>query len=254
MRVLRVEHAGSATYCLWRDELTLERLDDAPWRSGKLTGELLARPDTRLLCPVEPSKIVCVGRNYAAHAKELGNDVPKEPLLFLKPPSSLIANGDMIVLPSQSERVEHEAEIGVVIGRRLRQASEAEARAAIFGFTCVNDVTARDLQRRDVQFTRAKSFDSFCPVGPWIETSHDPEDLTIIGRVNGSQRQCAHTRDMVFSVVTLLRFISSIMTLEPGDLIATGTPDGVGPLSPEDVVEIEIAGLGTLINVVEKAV
>lgn len=252
MRFLRVEHAGTSVYCAWRDEHSLERLDAAPWRAGKPTGELIARPDTRLLCPVEPSKIVCVGRNYAAHAKELGNEVPKEPLLFLKPPSSLVANGDMIVLPSQSERVEHEAEIGVVIGARLRNASEAEARAAIFGFTCVNDVTARDLQRRDVQFTRAKSFDSFCPVGPWIETDAKPEDMTIIGRVNGGERQRGHTRDMVFPIVTLLRFISSVMTLEPGDLIATGTPEGVGPLAAEDVVEIEIAGLGTLINVVEK--
>jgi 2-keto-4-pentenoate hydratase/2-oxohepta-3-ene-1,7-dioic acid hydratase in catechol pathway len=251
MRVARVEHANRESYCLFRDELTLERLSAAPWLSGAATGELIARPDARLLCPVEPSKIVCVGRNYAAHAKELGNEVPKEPLLFLKPPSSLIAHGEMIALPTQSERVEHEAEIGVVIGRRLRDASERDARSAIFGFTCLNDVTARDLQRRDVQFTRAKSFDTFCPVGPWIESERDPDDLTIIGRVNGSERQRAHTRDMVFPIVQLLRFISSVMTLEPGDLIATGTPEGVGPLAPQDIVEIEIEGLGTLINVVE---
>jgi 2-keto-4-pentenoate hydratase/2-oxohepta-3-ene-1,7-dioic acid hydratase in catechol pathway len=251
MRVLRVEHGERSSYCLLRDELTLERLSAAPWQAGKPTGELIARPDARLLCPVEPSKIVCVGRNYAAHARELGNDVPKEPLLFLKPPSSLIAHGEMIALPPQSERVEHEAEIGVVIGRRLRNASADDARAAIFGFTCVNDVTARDLQKRDVQFTRAKSFDTFCPVGPWIESEAQPEDLTIIGRVNGSQRQRARTRDMVFPIVDLVRFISSIMTLEPGDLIATGTPEGVGPLAPQDIVEIEIEGLGTLINVVE---
>jgi 2-keto-4-pentenoate hydratase/2-oxohepta-3-ene-1,7-dioic acid hydratase in catechol pathway len=251
MRVLRVEHAGNPTYCRFRDELTLERLSAAPWLGGKVTGETIARPDARLLSPVEPSKIVCVARNYAAHAKELGNEVPKEPLLFLKPPSSVIAHGEMIALPAQSERVEHEAEIGLVIGRRLRNGSEQEARAAIFGFTCVNDVTARDLQHRDVQFTRAKSFDTFCPVGPWIETECDPDDLTIIGRVNGSERQRAHTRDMVFPIVSLLRFISSVMTLEPGDLIATGTPEGVGPLAAQDIVEIEIEGLGTLINVVE---
>jgi 2-keto-4-pentenoate hydratase/2-oxohepta-3-ene-1,7-dioic acid hydratase in catechol pathway len=251
MRVLRVEYAGAPTYCLWRDELTLERLSAAPWLSGKPTGELIARPDTRLLCPAEPSKIVCVGRNYAAHAKELGNDVPKEPLLFLKPPSSLIAHGEPIALPAQSERVEHEAEIGVVIGQRLHAASEPEARAAIFGFTCLNDITARDLQRRDVQFTRAKSFDTFCPLGPWIETDHDPDDLTIVGRVNGEQRQRAHTREMVFPIVNLVCFISSVMTLLPGDVIATGTPAGVGPLLAADIVEIEIEGLGTLINVVE---
>jgi len=251
MRVLRVEHGERASYCLYRDELTLQRLSAAPWHGGKLTGELLARPDTHLLCPVEPSKIVCVGRNYAAHAKELGHEVPKEPLLFLKPPSSLLAHGEMIALPAQSERVEHEAEIGVVIGRRVRDATEREAREAIFGFTCVNDVTARDLQRRDVQFTRAKGFDTFCPVGPWIETERDPGELTIVGRVNGSERQRAHTRDMVFPIPELVRFISSIMTLEPGDLIATGTPEGVGPLIAQDIVEIEIEGLGTLINVVD---
>jgi 2-keto-4-pentenoate hydratase/2-oxohepta-3-ene-1,7-dioic acid hydratase in catechol pathway len=251
MRVLRVEHAGTASYCILRDELTLERLDGAPWLAGKKTGELIARPDARLLCPVTPSKIVCVGRNYAAHAKELGNDVPKEPLLFLKPPSSLIAQGEPIALPEQSERVEYEAEIGVVIGRRVRAASASEARAAIFGFTCLNDVTARDLQRRDVQFTRAKSFDTFCPVGPWIETEGDPADLTVVGRVNGEVRQRAHTRDMVFPIVDLVRFISSIMTLEPGDLIATGTPEGVGPLAAQDIVEVEVEGIGTLISVVE---
>jgi 2-keto-4-pentenoate hydratase/2-oxohepta-3-ene-1,7-dioic acid hydratase in catechol pathway len=254
MRVLRVEHGQHSqrlSYCLVRDELTLERLSAAPWRGGKPSGELIARPDARLICPVEPSKIVCVGRNYTAHAKELGTDVPKEPLLFLKPPSSLIAHGEQIALPAQSERVEHEAEIGVVIGRRLCDASAEDARAAIFGFTCVNDVTARDLQRRDVQFTRAKSFDTFCPVGPWIETERSPEDLTIIGRVNGSERQRAHARDMVFPIVELVSFISSVMTLEPGDLIATGTPEGVGPLNPQDIVEIEIEGIGTLINVVE---
>jgi 2-keto-4-pentenoate hydratase/2-oxohepta-3-ene-1,7-dioic acid hydratase in catechol pathway len=251
MRVLRVEHGEKISYCALRDELTLERLSAAPWHSGQPTGELIARPDAHLICPVEPSKIVCVGRNYAAHARELGNDVPKEPLLFLKPPSSLLAHGGMIALPAQSERVEHEAEIGVVIGRRLRNASADEARAGIFGFTCVNDVTARDLQKRDVQFTRAKSFDTFCPVGPWIETEARPEDLTIIGRVNGAERQRAHTRDMIFPIVELVRFIASVMTLEPGDLIATGTPEGVGPLAPQDIVEIEIEGLGTLINVVE---
>jgi 2-keto-4-pentenoate hydratase/2-oxohepta-3-ene-1,7-dioic acid hydratase in catechol pathway len=251
MRVLRVEYGERSSYCLLRDEHTLERLSAAPWHGGAPTGERIARPDARLICPVQPSKIVCVGRNYAAHARELGNELPKEPLLFLKPPSSLLAHGEMIALPAQSERVEHEAEIGVVIGRRLRDASEAEARAAIFGFTCVNDVTARDLQKRDVQFTRAKSFDTFCPVGPWIESEARAEDLTIIGRVNGSERQRAHTRDMVFPIVELVRFIASIMTLEPGDLIATGTPEGVGPLAPQDIVEIEIEGVGTLINVVE---
>jgi 2-keto-4-pentenoate hydratase/2-oxohepta-3-ene-1,7-dioic acid hydratase in catechol pathway len=251
MRFLRVEYQHAPVYCALRDELTLERWSAAPWLGGSATGEQIARPDTRLLVPVTPSKIVCVGRNYAAHAKELGNDVPSEPLLFLKPPSSLLAHGEAIVLPPQSTRVEHEAEIGVVIGQRLRNASPAEARAAIFGFTCLNDVTARDLQRRDVQFTRGKGFDSFCPVGPWIETELDPSDLTIVGRVNAGERQRGHTRDMVFPIVELIAFISAVMTLEPGDLIASGTPEGVGPLAAGDVVEVELEGLGTLINPVE---
>jgi 2-keto-4-pentenoate hydratase/2-oxohepta-3-ene-1,7-dioic acid hydratase in catechol pathway len=253
MRFLRVEHQGVPVYCVARDELTLERLDRAPWLGGRATGERIARPDTKLLVPVEPSKIVCVGRNYAAHAKELGNDVPSEPLLFLKPPSSLLAHGETIALPSASTRVEHEAEIGVVIGARARHVSAAEARAAIFGVTCLNDVTARDLQRRDVQFTRGKGFDTFCPVGPWIESEFELDALTLRGRVNAQERQRGTTRDMVFSIPTLIAFISSVMTLEPGDLIATGTPEGVGPLVAEDVVEVELEGVGTLINVVATA-
>jgi 2-keto-4-pentenoate hydratase/2-oxohepta-3-ene-1,7-dioic acid hydratase in catechol pathway len=220
---------------------------------GAPTGQRIPRPDTQLLVPVEPGKIVCVGRNYASHARELGNEVPKEPLLFLKPGSSLLAHGGAIVLPAQSERVEHEAEIGVVIGRRVRHASLAEARSAVFGLTCVNDVTARDLQRRDVQFTRAKGFDSFCPVGPYLESQFDLEDLSVRCRVNGQERQHGHVRDMVFPITQLIAFISSVMTLEPGDLIATGTPEGVGQLRPTDVVEVEVSGVGTLINVVEAA-
>jgi 2-keto-4-pentenoate hydratase/2-oxohepta-3-ene-1,7-dioic acid hydratase in catechol pathway len=250
MRVLRVEHRNETFFARWIDELVLERLSAAPWLGGVGTRELVARHDTRLVAPVTPSKIVCVGRNYAAHARELGHDVPKEPLLFLKPTSALITNGDAIPLPPSSERVEHEAEIGVVLGKRLKNASELEARAGIFGITCVNDVTARDLQRRDVQFTRAKSFDGFCPTGPWIETGLDIDELEIIGRVNGEQRQHGHVRDMVFAIPRLVAFMSSVMTLEPGDLIATGTPEGVGPLTRGDVVEVEIPGLGALVNVV----
>jgi 2-keto-4-pentenoate hydratase/2-oxohepta-3-ene-1,7-dioic acid hydratase in catechol pathway len=250
MRFLRVEHQGSAIHCVYRDELTLERLSHAPWLGGSPTGQLIARPDTRLLVPVEPSKIVCVGRNYAAHARELGNEVPKEPLLFLKPPSSLLAHGEHVVLPAQSERVEHEAEVGVVVGRRLRNASPDQALAASFGITCLNDVTARDLQRRDVQFTRGKGFDTFCPVGPWIESEFDARELNVIGRVNGVERQNGHARDMAFPIAELIAFISSVMTLEPGDLIATGTPEGVGPLVAGDVVEVEVLGVGTLINTV----
>jgi 2-keto-4-pentenoate hydratase/2-oxohepta-3-ene-1,7-dioic acid hydratase in catechol pathway len=252
MRVLRVEHRGSPVYCVWHDETTLLVLSAAPWLGGATTGQRIARPEVRLLAPCEPSKIVCVGRNYAAHAKELGNEVPKEPLIFLKPSSALCAHGDHIALPRQSERVEHEAEIGVIIGQRIRNASSAQARAAIFGFTCVNDVTARDIQRKEVQFTRAKGFDTFCPVGPWIETALEPDNIALSARVNGELRQSGHTRDMVFSIESLIAFISSVMTLEPGDLISTGTPEGVGPLQAGDVVEIDVVGVGTLVNPVEQ--
>jgi 2-keto-4-pentenoate hydratase/2-oxohepta-3-ene-1,7-dioic acid hydratase in catechol pathway len=194
-----------------------------------------------------PTKIVCVGRNYAAHARELGHDVPERPLLFLKPPSSIIGGGAAIVLPPDSQRVEHEAEIGVLIGRRSRHVSEAEAESCIAGFLPLNDVTARDLQRLDVQFTRAKGFDTFCPAGSAVPHGAWRE-LEIVCRVNGEQRQHGHAADMIFGVPQLIAYISRIMTLEAGDIIATGTPEGVGPLHAGDVVEIEIPGLGRISN------
>lgn len=197
---------------------------------------------------LRPSKIVCVGRNYAEHAKELGNAVPERPLLFFKPPSSLIASGEGIILPAASARVEHEAEIGVVIGRRLRHATPAEAELGIRGFTCVNDVTARDLQKTDGQWARAKGFDTFCPTGPAVVEGIDWRTLEVIGRVNGEERQRGSSAQMIFDIPHLLAYISAIMTLEPGDLVATGTPAGVGPLAPGDVVEVEIPGVGILSN------
>ena len=200
-----------------------------------------------------PSKIVCVGRNYAEHARELGNAVPERPLLFFKPPSAIIGPGEAIVLPAASSQVEHEAEIGVVIGRRLRHASEGEAEAGIGGFTCVNDVTARDLQKTDGQWARAKGFDSFCPVGPAVAAGLDWRGLEVVGRVNGEERQRGRTAEMIFSIPRLLAYISGIMTLEPGDLIATGTPAGVGRLAAGDVVEVEIPGVGILSNPVRSA-
>jgi len=197
-----------------------------------------------------PSKIVCVGRNYVDHAAELGHAVPKEPLLFLKPPSALIGNGDAIVLPPESTQVEYEGEIGVVIGRRLRRGSLADARDAIGGITCVNDITARDLQRRDEQWGRAKGFDTFCAMGPRIVTLAPARlaSLQVRTRVNGVERQAGRAEEMVFGAVALTAFVASIMTLEPGDLIATGTPAGVGPLHPGDVVEVEIPEVGVLRN------
>jgi len=200
-----------------------------------------------------PGKIVCVGRNYVEHARELGNEVPKEPLLFLKPPSSVIGSGDAIVLPPQSSQIEFEGEIGVLIGRRIRHASEAEARAAIDGIAAVNDVTARDLQKTDGQWTRAKGFDTFCPIGNVETAPADLDTLTVVTRVNGEQRQRGTSRDMVFHVPALLAYITTIMTLEPGDLVATGTPSGVGALSAGDEVEVEILGLSIVRNTVTAA-
>jgi 2-keto-4-pentenoate hydratase/2-oxohepta-3-ene-1,7-dioic acid hydratase in catechol pathway len=208
--------------------------------------------DVTILPPVKPSKIVCVGRNYADHAAELGNAVPKEPLLFLKAPSAIIGNGDAIRLPSQSHQVEHEGELGVVIGRTCRGLFDDEDPLSyVLGFTCLNDVTARDLQKQDVQFTRAKSFDTFCPVGPFVETNIDLENGGIVTRVNGLIRQTGMFSQMVFPVDFLIRYISNVMTLMPGDVIATGTPSGVGKLESGDVCEVEIAGVGVLRNPVE---
>jgi 2-keto-4-pentenoate hydratase/2-oxohepta-3-ene-1,7-dioic acid hydratase in catechol pathway len=195
-----------------------------------------------------PSKIVCVGRNYAAHAKELGNDVPKEPLLFLKPPSSLIRSEESIVLPTVSNRVEYEGEIGVVVGQRLRKVSPEVARSAITNLCAANDVTARDLQKSDVQFTRAKGFDTFCAIGELGPVPDELSSLRVRTLVNGVVRQDGSASDMVFDIPTLVSFISRVMTLEPGDLILTGTPEGVGTLSSGDVVEVEVVGVSRVSN------
>lgn len=205
--------------------------------------------DVKLLAPIVPSKVVCVGRNYREHAAELGNKMPDEPLLFLKAPSAVIASGEKIELPPASQQVEHEGELGVVIGRIARGLSPDENPLDyVFGYTCVNDVTARDLQRKDVQFTRGKSFDTFCPVGPWLETELDPANATVTTRLNGEIKQHGNTADMAFPVAFLIRYISEIMTLYPGDLIATGTPAGVAKMSDGDVVEVEVGGIGVLRN------
>jgi 2-keto-4-pentenoate hydratase/2-oxohepta-3-ene-1,7-dioic acid hydratase in catechol pathway len=196
-----------------------------------------------------PSKIVCVGRNYLEHARELGNEMPERPMLFLKPPSSLIGDGEAILLPPESQRVEHEGELGVVIGRRAQRVSEEEALRYVGGYLPLNDVTARDLQKLDVQFTRGKGFDTFCPVGTAVPADGiDPSALEIVCRVNGEVRQRGNTADMAFPVPALIAYISNVMTLEPGDIIATGTPAGVGPLRDGDEVEVEVVGIGTLRN------
>ena len=203
-----------------------------------------------LLPPVMPSKIVCVGRNYAEHAEELGNVAPSEPILFLKPPSALLAPGGTIVRPAASQRVDFEGELAIIIDREARDVKQARWRDYVRGFACANDVTARDLQKKDVQFTRGKGFDTFCPIGPCIEDDLDVADVRVVTRVDGQVRQDGRTSQMLFPPAFLIEFISSIMTLMPGDVILTGTPSGVGPLSSGETVEVEIDGIGVLRNVV----
>ncbi|GIV69975.1 fumarylacetoacetate hydrolase family protein [Caldilinea sp.] len=204
--------------------------------------------EVRLLAPVTPSKIACVGRNYAEHAAELGNEVPPEPLIFLKPPSSVIGPDQPVIYPSSSERVDHEAELAVVIGRRCRNVAEADALQYVFGYTVANDVTARDLQKKDGQWTRAKGFDTFAPIGPWIDTTFDPTDRTVRCLVNGEVRQQGATSWMIYSIPRIIAHIARFMTLEPGDVILTGTPSGVGPVKPGDVMTVEVEGLGAIRN------
>ena len=219
-----------------------------------LTGELqptsrkheLAR--VKLLAPATPSKVVAVARNYAEHAKELGNEVPDAPRLFIKPSTAVIGPGDAIAIPPRTARVDHEAELGVIIARTLDWRSAHDPMQAVAGFTCLNDVTARDLQKTDVQFTRAKGFDTFCPIGPWMATAIEPGDLRIRAWVDDELRQDGRTKDMVFDVPTLLSFVAEVMTLHPGDVIATGTPAGVGPLAAGQRVRIEIESIGALVN------
>ncbi len=206
--------------------------------------------EAHLLAPVQPSKIICVGRNYKGHAAELGNEVPTEPLLFFKPPSSLLATGGTILRPAISERTDYEGELGVVIGRRCHRLDENEdVRPYILGYTCVNDFTARDLQKKDSQWVRGKGYDTFCPVGPLVSDEVNPwKGVQVETRVNGEVRQSGNTRDFIFSLGMVIRYISQIMTLEPGDLIATGTPEGVGPVVAGDVIEVSIEGIGKLSN------
>jgi len=232
----------------------VREISGAPW--GEWSQSSRARPlaTVRLVAPVDPSKIVGIGRNYAAHAAELGNEVPKEPLMFLKPPSSIVGSEQPIVLTPYSRRVEHEGELAIVIGRRCSQLRDSDnASSYVLGYTCLNDVTARDIQKRDVQFTRGKCFDTFCPVVPHIETELDPANVLVETRVNAALRQSGNTSLMIYPCAFLVRWISRMMTLCPGDVIATGTPAGVGPLVAGDVVEISVAGIGVLRNPVHAA-
>jgi len=251
MRLCRFELDGEARYgelLKGEDEGRIQPLAGDPFSRARPDGQKVERASVRLLCPVLPTKIVCVGRNYRAHAAELGHTVPESPLLFLKPSSALLPDDLTIRLPRASERVEHEAELAVVIGKVARKVSASQAREFIYGYTLINDVTARDIQKREVQFTRAKGFDTFAPLGPHVDTGFDPSDVAIRCRVNGKVRQDGRTADMVFDVPTLVSYASHCMTLLPGDVLATGTPEGVGPLVDGDVVEVEIEGLGVLRN------
>ena len=246
MRIAVLEHPGGDRGWYHLDGDRARRFDGSPFEGARLGSIETSWSRADLRAPLRPSKIVCVGRNYAAHAKELGNDVPSEPLLFLKAPSSIVGPGGAVVLPKESDRVEHEAELGVVIGRRIRRISKEDAPTAIFGYTCACDVTARDLQKKDGQWSRAKSFDTFCPVGPWIETELDPSDLGVRCTVGGELRQNGRTSQMIFDIPTLIAYASAVMTLEPGDLIVTGTPEGVGPLVPGKKLTVSIDGIGDL--------
>jgi 2-keto-4-pentenoate hydratase/2-oxohepta-3-ene-1,7-dioic acid hydratase in catechol pathway len=213
------------------------------------TGKSWPLDQIKFLPPSAPSKIVCVGRNYLEHAKELGNEAPPRPLIFLKPPSSVIAPEEPIVLPRISQRVDYEGELAVIIGRTCYHLKDDESAGPyILGYTCLNEVTARDLQKLDGQFTRGKGFDTFCPFGPLLETQLAPSGVTVETYLNGIRKQSGHTSEMIFSVDVIIRFIAQVMTLEPGDVIATGTPSGVGPLAPGDVVEVSVGGIGTLRN------
>lgn len=255
-RVRRPEPEAESTYAVRRDGEFVEvnaRLGDLPGLAAQdlsLGDPLPGVSDKDVLAPSLPTKVVCVGRNYRRHAEELGNAVPEEPLIFLKPPSALIGPGQAIELPAQSAEVHHEGELAVVIGRRARKLSVEQAPEVIAGYTCANDVTARDLQRKDKTFTRGKGFDTFCPVGPTLAlaSEFDLEGRAIACRVNGRRRQQGSLDDFIFGIAEVLAFITDIMTLEVGDLVLTGTPEGVGPIEAGDTVDVEVEGIGTLRN------
>ena len=248
MQLLRYQIGEDTPRYGWLHQNKIGVIEGNPFGDFRRLEATLPLENIRILAPVQPSKIICVGRNYVAHAKEHQTEVPDYPLIFLKPPTSVIGNGDTIILPPQSQQVEHEAELAIVIGKTGKWIPAEQANSIILGYSIANDVTARDLQKRDGQWTRSKGFDTFCPLGPWVETDFDPADVMISCHVNDEMRQMASSRDMVFNVNQLIAYISSIMTLLPGDVILTGTPAGVGPLFPGDIVKVTIEGLGTLQN------
>lgn len=246
MRLCRLQVAHTARWGLIEGELVTP-LAAPPWEGVRKIAGALPLSTARLLPPCQPSKIVAVGLNYRAHAAEMGKELPAEPLLFLKAPSALLPPGGTVIRPRQSSQVEYEGELALVIGKTATRVTASDALAHVLGYTCLDDVTARDIQRREKVYARAKGFDTFCPVGPWLETEiPDPQSLDIELRVNGATKQRGTTADMIFPVAEVIAFISHVMTLVPGDLVTTGTPPGVGPLVPGDTVEVEIGGIGTL--------
>ncbi len=254
MRLARIAHPDGVAFVTIDGSEGAERareIADHPFGTPTYTGRVWPLADTRLLAPILPSKVVAVGRNYADHAAELGNDVPSSPIIFLKPSTSVIGPRSAIQLPPSSERVDFEGELAVVIGRPCRDVKAENASSVILGYTVANDVTARDQQRADVQFTRAKSYDTFCPLGPWIETDLDPTDLYVRTELDDEIAQDGRTSDMVFTVGEIVEFISAVMTLLPGDVLLTGTPAGVGPMTAGQTVSVTVEGIGTLTNPVE---
>jgi 2-keto-4-pentenoate hydratase/2-oxohepta-3-ene-1,7-dioic acid hydratase in catechol pathway len=247
MRIVRYSHDGEMSFGVLEDQ-AVAQITPHPFAPFEYTGERVALDDVRLLAPVLPTKIVAVGRNYADHAREMGNEVPEEPIIFLKPSTAVVGPGDPIIYPAGVDRVDFEGELAVIVGKMARRLDEADALQVVLGFTCANDVTARNLQERDGQWTRAKSFDTFCPLGPWIETDLDSSDLALRTLVNDEERQSSRTSMLVNGVARLLAFISAVMTLLPGDVILTGTPAGIGPLAPGDRVAVEVEGVGVLSN------
>ncbi len=246
MRLCRLELGGAPRWGVVEGDLVTP-LAAPPWEGVRRVGGAVPLATCHLLAPCEPSKIVAVGLNYRAHAAEMGKELPEEPLLFLKAPSALLAPGGTVRIPGQSSGVEHEGELALVIGRTATRVNAGSALDHVLGYTCLDDVTARDIQRREKVYARAKGFDTFCPVGPWLESEvADPQALDLELRVNGATRQKGSTADMIFPVAEVVAFVSHIMTLLPGDLITTGTPPGVGPLAPGDAVEVEIGGIGVL--------
>jgi len=246
MKIVRFEFEGKICIGEWGEEEIRELTGDLS--SLKPNGKSYHSKKVRLLAPCVPSKIIAVGKNYPSHVKELSSPTPKEPILFIKPASALLPPNGNIIYPSMSKRVDFEAELGVVIKQRIQGISSEDIDSVILGYTCINDVTARDLQKKDGQWTRAKSFDTFAPVGPWIVTDLNPVNLRVESYLNGERRQSGWTSEMLFDIKTLIRFISNVMTLEPGDLIATGTPAGIGPMKRGDTIEIRIDEIGTLKN------